>query len=556
MAQYERSIKVAFDKVSGEILDAEEVFDTKKNAFDIRKQYHEDKIKLSCCECEQDLAVSGSKYDRLHFKHKQGHDFCTLANGNLSPKDIESFNNILKSKESERHKELKNKIGKLLSTVDGVELNSITIDNRFIVRENEKRRPDVYCKYRDKELVFEIQLSDLSLGYILSRYDFYKKNKMYLIWILDNFDIHNQGTLERDIKYLTKYENFFKLDENFDTFKLLCDYKYSFLTEKNQLLDKWTNKSVTLPEIKFDSEDFQIYYYNFGGEKKNREVEQKKKQVEKEAEYLKKIEKQRLDDAETKSQEIIKQIKEFRERGVLAYSIIENKINALDEYDIKILNKNLNLNNIKPPALIQWIRTANQEDVSFLEFILSCEKITIDVNQQDVENNNKTVLQELISNKNIQEYSKLYLIRLLLKREYKITENDKFYLDNFAISEENKLLIILYNNLSDKMLVDKIYNHSKLFLIIESIRKNRIRGFKFTNWIAFANNAIYHYKNYWEYIELALKKWKIWDKLIDEDKKETFRKKLQEFYSNMPEQEYDVDDIFQDLYPELMYSND
>jgi len=35
---------------------------------------------------------------------------------------------------------------------------------------------------------------------------------MFLIWILDDFDIHNQGTLERDIKYLTEYENFFKLD--------------------------------------------------------------------------------------------------------------------------------------------------------------------------------------------------------------------------------------------------------------------------------------------------------------------------------------------------------
>jgi hypothetical protein len=30
-----------------------------------------------------------------------------------------------------------------------------------------KRNPDVYCKFQDKELVFEIQLSDLSLAYIL-----------------------------------------------------------------------------------------------------------------------------------------------------------------------------------------------------------------------------------------------------------------------------------------------------------------------------------------------------------------------------------------------------
>lgn len=35
MGKYERSIKIAFDKVSGEILDAEEVFDITKNAFEI-----------------------------------------------------------------------------------------------------------------------------------------------------------------------------------------------------------------------------------------------------------------------------------------------------------------------------------------------------------------------------------------------------------------------------------------------------------------------------------------------------------------------------------------
>ena len=552
MAQYERSIKVAFDKVSGEILDAEEVFDTKKNAFDIRKQYHEGKINLSCRECEQDLAISGSKYDRLHFKHKQRHDYCIFANGNLSPKDIECFNNILKSKESERHKELKNKIGKLLLTVDGVDVNSISIDNRFIVRENEKRKPDVYCKYKDKELVFEIQLSDLTLGYILSRYNFYRKNKMYLIWILDNFDIHNQGTLERDIKYLTKYENFFKLDENSDTFKLLCDYKYSFLNDKNQLLDKWTSKSVALSEIKFDSEDFQIYFYNFGDEKKNREGERKKRIEEKTKEFLKQLARKRFDEAKGESQQIITQIQDFRKRGVLAYPIIEDKINALDDYELGIFNETLNLNNRKPPALIQWIKKANQQDVSFLEFILSCESITIDINQQDVENGNKTVLQELINNKNIQEYSKYFLIRLLLKRGYRIIDKDNSCLDCLAVSEENLLTITLGNRLSNRELIEVLHRNSKLFLIITSIQKNEITGYKFTNWIAFANNAIFHYENYWEYIELALKKWKIWDKLIAEDKKGTFQKKLQKFYSNMPEQKYDVDEIFQNLYPELM----
>lgn len=214
MGRYDRSIKIAFDKTSGEILDADEVFDIAKDAFEIRKKYHEKNLILSCCECEQDLMVSGSKYDRLHFKHKPGHSYCILADGKLSPHDHEKLTAILKAKESDRHKELKNKIGELLKNVSGVDVSTIQIDNKFIIKGNEKRKPDVYCKFQGKELVFEIQLSDLSLGYILSRYDFYKKYGMYLIWILDNFDIHNQGTLERDIKYLTKYETSSNLTRN------------------------------------------------------------------------------------------------------------------------------------------------------------------------------------------------------------------------------------------------------------------------------------------------------------------------------------------------------
>lgn len=62
MAQYERSIKIAFDKLSGEILEADDVFDKKKEAFEVRRQFHKDEVELYCCECHQKLEVSTSKY--------------------------------------------------------------------------------------------------------------------------------------------------------------------------------------------------------------------------------------------------------------------------------------------------------------------------------------------------------------------------------------------------------------------------------------------------------------------------------------------------------------
>lgn len=79
MKQYNRSIKIALDKSTGEILDADEIFNKTKDAFQIRKKYQTGELPLSCCECQQELVVSGSKYDRLHFKHKPGHSYCILS---------------------------------------------------------------------------------------------------------------------------------------------------------------------------------------------------------------------------------------------------------------------------------------------------------------------------------------------------------------------------------------------------------------------------------------------------------------------------------------------
>ncbi len=59
--KYERSIKLALNKIKGEIIDADEVFKESKNAFEIRRQFHADKIELYRCECEQGLNVSTSQ---------------------------------------------------------------------------------------------------------------------------------------------------------------------------------------------------------------------------------------------------------------------------------------------------------------------------------------------------------------------------------------------------------------------------------------------------------------------------------------------------------------
>ena len=563
MGRNERSIKIAFDRISGEVLDADEVFGSKKDAFQIRKEFHRDEVELYCCECKQKLNVSTSKYDRLHFKHQVNADYCILKDENLTPEELESFTKILKAKESDRHKELKNKIGQRLAKISGVDIESIAIDNKFILKENKKRRPDVYCKYKDKEVVFEIQLSDLSLRYILSRYDFYKENNIYLIWILDNFDIHGQSQMVRDIKYLSKYENFFKLDESCDEFKLSCQYKFPFLTDDNKLLTKWLNKSVPLNEIKFDSESYQIYYYNFGDNKIQREQERQKKEIElKEIERKRDIElkeakrkqeqEEELNNAKRKAKEIIYTIRELRRIKSQDFTPAKKLIQELDDYEIHILNEELNLNNrdsSKKPALMKWISEAMYVDFSFIDFVLRTEHILVDVNKKDI--NGETAFQEILKNKNIPKYP---ILKGLFRRGYKLTTEDLNLIPEDNLDSLNeKFIYQTCDRLTDRRQVDKVFEHSKLIFIIESAKQNKIIGFKFKDgqWLAFANNAIYNHKEYWEYIELSFKYYGLWDKLISLDKNETFRKKVQDFYSNMPQQRYDFDRVFKSLYPEI-----
>ena len=551
---YGRSIKVAFDKLSGEILEADDVFEVTKDAFAIRKQFHMDEVELYCCECDQKLYVSTSKYDRLHFKHGPNADYCFLKDENLSPEDKEKFSQVYHAKESARHHELKNKIGKALLEVPGIDQDSVAVDNRFIVKGNEKRRPDVYCKFGDKELVFEIQLSDLSLRYILNRYFFYKKHGIYLIWILDNFDIHNQGQLERDIKYLTKFENFFKLDETSESFKLQCEYKFPFLTGDNRLLTKWLQKTVSLNQIKFDSENYQIYYYNLEQGKTAAEDEQRHKVALIEEQIKKKAEEERYQNALEIVEGIITTIKDLKTRGVLYYVTVTKAINELTPFEANVLNEKLGLIGKKKPAVIEWVLTASNSDNSFLDFILHCEKIELDVNESKADG--MTAFQAICKNNDIHKY---VVTKAILERGYKFTESDQAFINEIQNTEEDGIykaaLFTVIKRVSNRKLINDVYNHGKLVLILESARLKAITGYKYKSdqWIAFANNAIEYHSEYWEYIENVFKHYGLWEMLIEKDRKLSFQNKVTAFYKNMPQQKYDFETVYCELFPEVAF---
>lgn len=549
---FERTIKVAFDKISGEVLEANEIFETAKSGFEVRKQFHKDEVELYCCECFQKLNVSTSKNDRLHFKHQPNANDCLLKDSKFSPKETDELTKIYKSKESDRHKELKNKIAQRISKIEGI--SSIHIDDKFIINENERRKPDVLCNYKGKQLVFEIQLSDLSLRYIISRYEFYKRNGMYLIWILDNFDVKGQNQTERDIKYLTEHQNFFKLDEKTADFRLLCTYKFPFLVDNNKLLTKWVEKSISLSQLKFDKNIYQAYYFDFN---KKLELKEKERLIKIEKEEKAETERKKvrkLNEAKEKTEEIINDLRYLWKTKSFNFKPIKDTIFELSEFELKILNESKAFKDeSNEPKIHKWFSMAKTENYPFLEFMLDCHYLDIDVNKKS--KLNKTLFQTLIENENLEH--KKYLTKLILKSGYAFSKTDEPIIDNlYSIEKERqsaKLLYYLSNKLNSKHLIDKLFEHSNLICTIESAKRNEIIGFgwKPNQWIAFANNAVHSYKEYWDYIEIAFKHYGIWDKLIELDKKGTFNKKVTEFYKERPKAKFDCDLLFQILYPEL-----
>ena len=551
-------IEIAIDKSTGNLLKSEEIFSNKKKAFAFRRQCSLTKDSHKCCECDQDLIVSSSAKERIHFKHKPGHKYCVLSSKDISFNEKSLYIKTLIYKESDRHKTLKNIIGKRLEKEKGIDISSISIDSKFIVRGDNKRRPDVYCKYYDKELVFEIQLSDLSQRYILERHTFYQRYGIYLIWILDDFDIHSQDRLEKDIKYLNQHQNYFKPHELNDLFLLECNYKSSFITESGKLLEKWHTRSISLNQLHFDDINFQVYHYNYPEKKalKERErqilEEQNIKLAEEKAEILE------SEEAISAVDNILRNIRNNKQRNnKYKYDCIAECISKLEKKRIEILNQKCNLQRVLNDGttpIIKWIDDP-VSTIEFINFILGAKEILFDVNQTDAKQ--RTVFQAILQNKKL---SIFYLRENLFKRGYMFTVSDAGCISSKTEYSENieSTIYFMCNSLTSKYLINTLFKHEKLIYIIESAIRNEITGVKYNNWISFANYVIQFYGDYWEkYLKPIFEVTGLLTKIVQEDKNKTFANKLKKLKVNYSDSECEKDieiiDLIDDLYQESLY---
>ncbi|WP_347216187.1 DUF6035 family protein [Chryseobacterium sp.] len=545
-----RSIKFAKDKITGEYLAADKIFDVRRVGFDYRLKYNREEIQPYCVECGEKLIISSSKYQNIHFKHSESDVPCILKE-NLSPEEKDFFSRINYAKESERHIYLKNSIGAMLLTSKNV--SNVRIDDHFIYDGYEKRRPDIYCEFLDKKIVFEIQLSQLSQKYILSRYDFYKKKGIYLIWLLDDLNIvEGTSQMERDIKYLSSHQNYFKFDENSDSFYLECKYKSTQLSSWNEFYDEWNTVRIDLNCLNFDNINNEVFFYDFSKQKSLIEEIQRKNHIEEQNRKKEEEKKKRLKQIQWKVNAICNEIGEIRNSLVKNFSIIKNKLFDFDYEELSQLNKKLSIDS--KFALQRWLKSADNESFNFLKFIFENYDFVYDINIVDLEGN--TVLDILFKRKDLK--NKDLIFELIVKRGYKINDKDEKHLFDFwkdypEVAENIIMLSNFAKKFEDPFLRGYLFQFKNIIRIIESAKQGKIIGYAYKDneWIKFANNALNSNAKYWEYIEIAFKHYGLYEKLILLDKKGSFRNKLNQYYAIPEKTDHSFKWIFNELYPEL-----
>lgn len=302
-----RTIQNAIDTETGELINAETLND-ELYAKHFRTRINDKKEYIVCLECENELAVGVNKknkeFSTYYFYHRSNYAECDLVNGQISKKEADKLNRIYASKETERHRHLKQLIHDKLLLENAVDKQSIKIEKWIFENNKLERRPDVYCKKDDLEIAFEVQVTDLSQRYLLERSNFYKKEKIHNIWIVDKFEIDDDKQFFIDIKELNDYRNIFKLNEHTQQLTIDCFFPELYLTDKLEIEEKIIKKSVQFTDLKFDN-NFQVYFYDYPrelreiGSKKEKIIkERENRRIEKEQER-KRQEEQRIKDIET-----------------------------------------------------------------------------------------------------------------------------------------------------------------------------------------------------------------------------------------------------------------
>lgn len=515
---------------------------------------------LVCEVCGQMVQISGGKGINgkiKYFKHLKDSKDCPIkTDTKLSREDIlrGKFNG---QHEGALHIETKQLIYNFLC-LNRDNKGEVSFAQPEMVNKSERdylkwKKPDVTSIFKDKKLVFEIQLATTFLDVICERQHFYKENQSFIIWVFKNFEIEadKQRFTQKDIFY-SNNRNAFLLDDEAirlsnlhnDLF-LLCQYQNP-IEKDEKIIYEWESKYVNLSDLIFDETTLKIYYFDVNlAENKIADIIEKKIKERKAIEKELKAEKEKLR---------LQEIEDWEEE--------QRKIEAEQEKK--------RLEEIERQQQHEKYKTQRQKE--------------IDSEQLDFEKKNALFFNRL--EKNYSELSPLQLIfnsKLyeisssideLFNNGYEPSKNDvRFLNDEYTIElknfkEPHRLSILYY--LSITIIYTKIRRNSvykeqfpkieRVLVAILSIKEKKVIGYSYSL-IQLANH-FFNPKNERNYsfafiileaiktyygLELFLK---------NEDKKGNFKKKLDEYNIAKPIKKANYNQIISSVFQDLKFEND
>jgi hypothetical protein len=223
---------------------------------------------LVCSICNQSLVIAGNQKQEFFFKHYQDSNNCPIVTkGKYNQEELDKmrYNGV---KESLRHIQLKEFIYNQIKKDDRFNDEKMEKVVKSITEKKNWRKPDVSSSYLDKKIAFEIQLQTTYINTIKDREEFYKDNKIYIMWFFDTTNIENFRFSEKDIFYANKSNAFIITNESIQQSnknnKLLfyCYYKIPYI-ENNSISYKSQQKLISVDDLKFDYKNYKVYFYDF-----------------------------------------------------------------------------------------------------------------------------------------------------------------------------------------------------------------------------------------------------------------------------------------------------
>jgi competence CoiA-like predicted nuclease len=280
-----RTINEVLDCNTGECINVSEFF--KKDPVDIfnyRSQLQKaiegyEEPLYTCYYCKQKIRIRGginsphkTKAEIFHFAHLKDSEECPIKTKNKLTKDEVDKIKYNGVKESKLHITLKEQIAESLRRNQQNKKEVLSIEVEKIVKgkfEKEWRKPDIQVEFLGKKIAIELQLSTTWLDVITKRQHFYKENGDFILWVFNVFNTDDDSRkLTFDDVIYTNNQNAYIFD--YDTYELSkqendlvlkCYYK-CYSRKENQLIENWEQSLIKLIDLKFDEENYRIYFHD------------------------------------------------------------------------------------------------------------------------------------------------------------------------------------------------------------------------------------------------------------------------------------------------------